>query len=51
MDYANVPYVVIAIPAIFLILMAFLPEAPGALLQEDKVEVSKNVTAKKKNQL
>ncbi|XP_037034690.1 facilitated trehalose transporter Tret1-like [Bradysia coprophila] len=42
MAYENVPYVVIGVPAVFLILMAFLPETPYALLKEDKVELAKD---------
>lgn len=39
MAYENFPYVIVAVPVVFLILMFFLPETPYALLKDNKVEV------------
>lgn len=40
MDYDKVPYVVIALPAVFLVAMTALPEPPSILLRQNKIEVS-----------
>lgn len=40
LDYDKVPYVVIVVPAVFLVGMAFLPETPSVLLRQNKIEVS-----------
>lgn len=39
LDYDKVPYVVIALPAVFLGAMTMLPEPPNNLIRQHKIEV------------
>lgn len=49
MDYDKVPYVVIALPAVFLVAMTALPEPPSILLRQNKLKVNYEVANLKKD--